>query len=316
MVYTDPAAISNRKIFMSLIAFFGGIETGLIYALVALGVLISFRILDFPDLTADGSFPLGAVVFAVCVMAGVNPWLACVFAALAGALAGMVTAWLHVSFKILPLLASILVMVALYSVNLRITGGTPNLPLIGAPSVFSPFVAADYSNQFWVQPLIIAGFVVLAKVILDWFFNTKTGLAMRATGVNARMAKAQGVAASKMILLGMAISNALIALGGALFAQTTGSADLASGIGTIVIGLAAVIIGENLLGSKRILWITLSAILGALVYRLLIAFALGNDFLQGLGVRPTDLNLITAILVVIALRLPVIKRSLRRKQSS
>ncbi len=301
---------------MSLIAFFGGIEAGLIYALVALGVLISFRILDFPDLTADGSFPLGAVVFAVSVGLGVNPWLACLAGAAAGACAGMVTAWLNVSLKILPLLASILVMVALYSINLRITGGTPNLPLINAPSVFTPFIAEDFSNQFWVQPLIIVVFVVLAKLLLDWFFNTKTGLAMRATGVNARMAKAQGVATSKMVVLGMAISNALIALGGALFAQTTGSADLASGIGTIVIGLAAVIIGENLLSSKRIIVITLAAILGALVYRLLIAFALGNSFLQELGVRPTDLNLITAVLVVIALRLPMIKRSLTRKTTS
>lgn len=301
---------------MSLIAFFGGIEAGLIYALVALGVLISFRILDFPDLTADGSFPLGAVVFAVCVGSGVNPWLACLAGAVAGACAGMITAWLNVSLKILPLLASILVMVALYSINLRIAGGTPNIPLIGAPSVFEPFTAADFSNQFWVQPLIIAGFVAAAKLLLDWFFNTKTGLAMRATGVNARMAKAQGVATSKMVVLGMAVSNALIALGGALFAQTTGSADLASGIGTIVIGLAAVIIGENLLGSKRIILITLAAIVGALVYRMLIAFALGNEFLQSLGVRPTDLNLITAVLVVIALRLPVIKRSLTRKTTS
>ncbi|MCS4533634.1 ABC transporter permease [Neisseria montereyensis] len=301
---------------MSLIAFFGGIEAGLIYALVALGVLISFRILDFPDLTADGSFPLGAVVFAVCVGSGMNPWLACLAGAAAGACAGVVTAWLNVSLKILPLLASILVMVALYSVNLRITGGTPNLPLINAPSVFSSFVADDYSNQFWVQPLIIAGFVVVAKLLLDWFFNTKTGLAMRATGVNARMAKSQGVATSKMIVLGMAISNGLIALGGALFAQTTGGADLASGIGTIVIGLAAVIIGENLLSSKRIVFITLSAIIGAIVYRLLISFALGNAFLQSIGVRPTDLNLITAILVVIALRLPIIKRALKRKQTS
>ena len=301
---------------MSLIAFFGGIEAGLIYALVALGVLISFRILDFPDLTADGSFPLGAVVFAVSVGLGVNPWVACLAGAAAGACAGMVTAWLNVSLKILPLLASILVMVALYSINLRITGGTPNLPLINAPSVFTPFIAEDFSNQFWVQPLIIVIFVVLAKLLLDWFFNTKTGLAMRATGVNARMAKAQGVATSKMVVLGMAISNALIALGGALFAQTTGSADLASGIGTIVIGLAAVIIGENLLSSKRIIVITLAAILGALVYRLLIALALGNSFLQELGVRPTDLNLITAVLVVIALRLPMIKRSLTRKTTS
>lgn len=301
---------------MSLIAFFGGIEAGLIYALVALGVLISFRILDFPDLTADGSFPLGAVVFAVSVGWGANPWLACIFGALAGALAGMLTAWLHVSLKLLPLLAGILVMVALYSINLRITGGTPNLPLIDSPSVFSPFLAEDYSNQFWVQPLVVLLFVAVSKCLLDWFFHTKTGLAMRATGINARMASAQGVSASKMIVLGMALSNALIALGGALFAQTTGSADLASGIGTIVIGLAAVIIGENLFGRRNIVMITLSAVAGAVVYRLLIAFALGNEFLQGIGVRPTDLNLITAVLVVAALRLPVLKRVFKRKQTS
>lgn len=250
---------------MTLIAFFGGIETGLIYALVALGVLISFRILDFPDLTADGSFPLGAVVFAVSVGAGVNPWLACLLGALAGAAAGTVTAWLHVSLNILPLLASILVMVALYSLNLRITGGTPNLPLIDTPSVFSPFTAPDFSNQFWIQPLIVLIFVIAAKLLLDWFFNTKTGLAVRATGINARMARAQGVPTSKMIILGMALSNALIALGGALFAQTSGSADMSSGIGTIVIGLAAVIIGENLLPAKRIFLITLSAVLGSIV---------------------------------------------------
>ena len=298
---------------MTLIAFFGGIETGLIYALVALGVLISFRILDFPDLTADGSFPLGAVVFAVSVGAGVNPWLACLLGALAGAAAGTVTAWLHVSLNILPLLASILVMVALYSLNLRITGGTPNLPLIDTPSVFSPFTAPDFSNQFWVQPLIILFFVIAANLLLDWFFNTKTGLAVRATGINARMARAQGVPTSKMIVLGMALSNALIALGGALFAQTSGSADMSSGIGTIVIGLAAVIIGENLLPAKRIFLITLSAVLGSIVYRLMIAFALGNEQLQSIGVRPTDLNLITAVLVVFALQLPAVKRRLKRK---
>lgn len=295
---------------MSLIAFLGGIENGLIYALVALGVLISFRILDFPDLTADGSFPLGAVVFAVSVGAGVNPWLACLFGAAAGAAAGMATAWLHVSLKILPLLASILVMVALYSVNLRITGGTPNIPLLDSPSVFSPFLESDAANQFWIQPLIISVFVIAAKILLDWFFNTKTGLAVRSTGVNARMARAQGVATSKMIVLGMALSNALIALGGALFAQTNGNADLASGIGTIVIGLAAVIIGENLLPAKRIVFVTLSAIIGAIIYRLLVTLALG------IGVKSSDLNLITAALVVVALQLPAVKRRFKRKNAS
>ena len=300
---------------MTLIALFGGIESGLIYALVALGVLISFRILDFPDLTTDGSFPLGAAIFAVCVTNGINPWLACLAGAAGGAAAGMVTAWLHVSLKILQLLSSILVMVALYSINLRVMDA-PMIPLNGEPSVFSPFIAEDYSNQFWVQPLIILGFVVVAKLLLDWFFSTEAGLSMRATGVNSHMARAQGVGTSKMIIIGMALSNALVALGGALFAQTQGSADVASGIGTIVIGLAAVIIGENLFPGKRMLVLTLSAIIGALVYRLVITFALGSEFLQSFGVRQTDLNLITAVLVVVALRLPYIKRYFKRKRSS
>ena len=206
-------------------------------------------------------------------------------------------------------------MVALYSLNLRIAGGSPNLPLIDTPSVFSPFVAADFSNQYWVQPLVAAGFVLAAKLLLDWFFNTQTGLAVRATGVNARMARAQGVNTGGMIVLGMALSNALVALGGALFAQTSGSADITGGIGTIVIGLAAVIIGQNLLPSSRIVLLTLAAVLGAVVYRLLIAFALGNDALQNLGVRPTDLNLITALLVVAALQIPAVKGRLKRKHA-
>lgn len=300
---------------MSIEALFGAFESGLIYALVAMGVLISFRILDFPDLTADGSFPLGGAVAAVCIVGGVNPWLACLAGMATGALAGVVTAWLHVSLGILQLLASILVMVALYSVNLRIMGA-PNLPLIGEQTVFSPFVAADFSNQYWVQPLVILGFVVIGKLLLDWFFSTEAGLSMRATGANQRMAKAQGVGTSKMIIIGMALSNALIALGGALFVQTQGGADISIGVGTIVIGLAAVIIGETLLPGKR-MWVwVLSVIVGAVLYRLFIALALGSDTLRNIGFGPQDLNLLTAVLVVLALRMPYIKRWLKRKQAS
>ncbi len=291
---------------MSIEALLGAWESGLIYALVALGVLISFRILDFPDLTADGSFPLGGAVCAVCIIHGVNPWLATCLGMAAGAVAGMVTAWLHVSLKILQLLASILVMVALYSINLRIMGA-PNIPLIGEPTVYTPFVAADASNQFWVQPLVVLCFVVVAKVALDAFFATETGLSMRATGANARMARSQGVATSKMVILGMAISNALIALAGALFVQTQGGADISIGIGTIVVGLAAVIIGETLIPAKRMVWITLAVIVGALLYRFFIALALSSDVLQGIGIGPQDLNLITALLVIAALVLPRVK---------
>lgn len=297
---------------MSSIALFGALESGLIYALVALGVLISFRILDFPDLTADGSFPLGGAVFAICVTHGINPWLATALGGVAGACAGLVTAWLHVSLKIMQLLASILIMVALYSVNLRIMGA-PNLPLLDQPSVFTPFFNADGSNQYWVQPLVIFGFVLIAKFFLDWFFATEIGLSMRATGVNARMARAQGVNTSRILLLGMAISNAFIALAGALFVQTQGGADISIGIGTIVVGLAAVIIGETLIPGKRFIIITLAVIVGAVLYRAFIALALGSDTLQHIGFGPQDLNLVTAILVVLALRLPAIKGYFKRK---
>ncbi len=297
---------------MSLLAFFGALESGLIYALVALGVLISFRILDFPDLTADGSFPLGGAVAGLSIIAGFNPWLACIFGMLAGAIAGVVTAWLHVKLGILQLLASILVMVALYSVNLRIMGA-PNLPLLGEPTVFEGFVTD--SNGFWMRCVVIGGVVILAKLFLDWFFSTETGLAMRATGSNLRMAQAQGIHTSWITILGMAVSNALIALAGALFVQTQGGADISIGIGTIVIGLAAVIIGETIMPAKKMIWITLAVIVGAVLYKLFIQIALSNQLLRDIGFGPQDLNLITALLVVFALILPTLKSKLLSRRS-
>ena len=296
---------------MSLIAFFGALESGLIYGLVALGVLISFRTLDFPDLTADGSFPLGGAVAGVAIIAGINPWLACVFGMLAGAVAGVVTAWLHVKLGILQLLASILVMVALYSVNLRIMGA-PNLPLLGEPSVFTSVVTQE--NGFWMRCLVIGVVILIAKLFLDWFFSTETGLSMRATGSNLRMAQAQGINTSWMTILGMAISNGLIALAGALFVQTQGSADISIGIGTIVIGLAAVIIGETIIPAKRIWLITFAVIVGAILYKLFIQIALSSDTLRSIGFGSQDLNLITALLVVIALVLPQVKAKILTKR--
>lgn len=296
---------------MSLISLFGAFEVGLIFGLVALGVLISFRILNFPDLTADGSFPLGGAVCAVCIVSGLNPWLATLFGMLAGAAAGFVTAWLNVSLKIMQLLASILVMIALYSVNLRIMGA-PNVPIIWDPTIFTPFIAEDYSNQFWVKPLIVLIFVIVVKLLLDRFFASQTGLSLRSTGANARMSRAQGINTNKMTYLGMMVSNALIALGGSLYVQTQGGADVSIGIGTIVIGLAAVIIGETLITSRKIFWITLSVIVGAILYRLFIAMALHSGPLQKLGFGAQDLNLITAILVVIALILPQLKTKFKK----
>ncbi|MFW2177231.1 MULTISPECIES: ABC transporter permease [unclassified Moraxella] len=289
---------------MSLLALFSALESGLIYALVALGVYISFRVLDFPDLTADGSFPLGGAVAGISILAGFNPWLACIFGMLAGAMAGVVTAWLHVKLGILQLLSSILVMVALYSINLRIMKA-PNLPLLGEPSVFQALVTD--TNGFWMRCLIIGAVVIAGKLFLDWFFSTETGLAMRATGSNLRMSQAQGINTSKSIVLGMAISNALIALAGALFVQTQGGADISIGVGTIVIGLAAVIIGETIIPSKRMLWITLSVIVGAILYKLFIQIALSSELLRSIGFGSQDLNLITALLVIVALILPKMK---------
>ncbi|MDO4795407.1 MAG: ABC transporter permease [Brachymonas sp.] len=289
---------------MSLVSFMGAVEIGLIFALVALGVWISFRVLNFPDLTADGSFPLGGAVAAVLIVAGHNPWLACAAAAAAGAVAGFVTSWLHVRLGILQLLASILTMIALYSINLRIMDA-PNVALLGEATVFTPFVSDD--NAYWMQPLVLIVIVLAAKVVLDWFFTSQIGLALRATGANARMACAQGIATGRYTLAGMALSNALIALAGALYVQTQGGADISMGIGTIVVGLAAVIIGETLLPSRKLFVITLAVVVGAVLYRLFITLALEADFI---GLQAQDLNLITAVLVGFALVLPKIKAKL------
>lgn len=286
----------------------GALEIGLIFGLVALGVLISFRILRFPDLTVDGSFPLGGATAATLISMGWDPFSATLVATFAGALAGMVTGFLNIKLKIMDLLASILMMIALYSINLRIMG-RPNVPLITEPTVFSilqPGALADYV----ARPLILIVVVIAAKLVLDWYFSTQTGLAMRATGSNPRMARSHGVATGTMVLVGMAISNALCALAGALFAQSQGGADISMGIGTIVIGLAAVIVGESILPSRRMMIITLSVIVGAVLYRFFIALALNADFL---GLKAQDLNLVTAVLVTVALVIPLIKQRLRGK---
>jgi len=301
-----PNVFFKKDLFMSLYTLLGALEIGLIFSLVALGVLISFRILTFPDLTVDGSFPLGGAVAATMIAAGYNPFLATGVAILAGALAGFTTAWLNVRLKIMDLLASILMMIALYSINLRVMG-KPNVPLISEPTIFS-ILLPDWMPDYVERPLVLIVVVVLAKLLLDWFFSSEIGLAMRATGANARMARAQGIATGRATLAGMALANALVALGGALFAQTQGGADISMGIGTIVIGLAAVIIGENILPARRLVWTTLAVILGAILYRFFIALALNSDFI---GLQAQDLNLVTAVLVMLALVLPMGKRKLK-----
>ena len=288
---------------MSVIAFWGAVELGLVYAFVAIGVYLAFRVLDFPDLTVDGSFPLGAAVTAVLIIAGVNPWLAAFVAMLAGAAAGLVTAMLNVRFRILNLLASILTMIALFSVNLRVMG-KPNVALINAETMLSPFFGHGL-RDFYVRPLFVGVLVAVAVVLVWRFLESDAGLSMRATGANARMARAQGVDTNRQIYAGIALSNALVALGGGLFAQTNGFADVTSGVGTIVVGLAAVIIGETLFGARGILMALIGCVLGSILYRIAIQLALSSDVL---GLQASDLNFVTALLVTVALVLPRLRR--------
>lgn len=288
---------------MSAIAFFGAVESGLVYAFVGLGVYLAFRILDFPDLTVDGSFPLGGGVCAVLIIAGANPWAATFAAILAGGAAGLVTAFLNVRFKILHLLASILTMIALFSINLRIMG-KPNVALLAEATVLTPFYGLGVPD-YLVRPLFLAVLVLAALVGLAWFLSTDFGLAMRATGANPRMARAQGISTDRSIYVGMALSNGLVGLAGAMFAQTNGFADVTSGVGTIVVGLAAVIVGETLFRSRRIPVILFGCVVGSILYRLAIQAALSFDWL---GLRSSDLNLVAAVLVALALILPRLRK--------
>ncbi|ENR66390.1 ABC transporter permease [Brucella abortus] len=289
---------------MSQIAFWGAVELGLVFAFVAIGVYLAFRVLDFPDLTVDGSFPLGAAVTGVLILAGYNPWLAAAIAMVAGAAAGLVTATLNVCFRILNLLASILTMIALFSVNLRVMG-RPNIALINQDTMLTPFFGHGIP-EYYVRPLFLFVLVAITVFVVWRFLESDMGLAMRATGANPRMARAQGVRTDRQIYLGMAISNALVALGGSLFAQTNGFADVTSGVGTIVVGLAAVIIGETLLRSRYILVILIGCVAGSIIYRIAIQLALSNGDIVGL--QASDLNIATALLVTFALILPRLRR--------
>lgn len=293
-------------------AFWGAIQTALIYAFVGLGVYLSFRVLDFPDLTVDGTFPLGAAVAAVLLLGGTNPWLASLAAVAAGALGGLVTAALNVRFKILHLLASILTMIALYSINLRIMGQS-NTSIRGTETIFTPFYDHGLANNL-VRPAVIAVILVVVILALAWFLTSNFGLAMRAVGTNPKMAEAQGIRVGFNKYVGMAISNGIVAFAGALYVQSYLFADVGLGTGTIVVGLAAVIIGESLF---RLPWIwaaLLGCAIGSVVYRLALQFALDWDgFCIGesfcLDLNTSDLNLITAVLVALALILPRVRTS-------
>jgi len=297
---------------MSLIAFLGAIETGLLFGIVALGVFISFRVLDFPDLTVDGSLPMGAATSATLIVAGVNPFVACLGAIIAGAAAGLVTAWLNVKLGILHLLASILTMIALYSVNLRIMG-KPNQALLGEETVFTPFENMIDLPYYWVTPMVLLGIIIVILVLLNMFLSSEVGLGMRATGVNSRMASAQGIKTGAMKLAGIALSNGMVALAGALFAQIQGGADITMGVGVIVVGLAAVILGEATFSTRTIILATIGCVVGSILYRVVVALALNADFI---GLQAQDLKLVTAVLVVLAMTLPSARQKFAKRKSA
>jgi putative ABC transport system permease protein len=284
---------------LTLFAFVGAVETGLIFALVALGSFLTFRLLDFPDLTVEGSFPLGAAVAAKLMVAGFDPWAATAVGGVAGCFAGLATAYLNLKLRILHILASILTAIALYSVNLRIMSG-PNVGLLNVATVYTFGERLGIPSLY--VPLIVVGIVVIAaKLLLDVFLATGFGMALRATGANPRMARANGINVNLMICVGLAIANGLTGLAGGLFAQILGAADVSMGIGVIVIALAAVIGGTAVMPARLIPLLTLACVLGSIVYRIAIAFALNSDLV---GLSASDVNLVTAILVAVALVAP------------
>ncbi|MDF2522734.1 MAG: transporter permease [Clostridiales bacterium] len=277
----------------------GAVSLGLVWAIMTIGVYITYRILDIADLTVEGSIAMGAAIAATAISSGMNPFAATILALLGGLAAGLVTGLLHTQLKIPALLAGILTMIALYSINLRIMGKA-NVSLLRMDTVFTPFVKIGLSSN--VAVIVLGLLCVLGVVfILYWFFGTEIGSAIRATGDNPHMVRAQGINTNVMIIIGLVISNGLVAISGALIAQSQSFADVQMGTGSIVIGLASVIIGEVLFGKKNFFSRLISLVLGAVTYRIIIAAVLK------LGMPANDLKLFTAITVAIALALPMFK---------
>ena len=302
----------------------GATTIGLILALLAMGVYLSFRIFNFPDITADGSITLGAAVSATLLVKGVSPELVTLAAFAAGMLAGMTTGVLHTKFKINGLLSGILVMTALYSINLHVMGSS-NLPLLSVTTITTyaqnlgrwmtghdsatllgwPVSARDFGS------LVVVGAIVFVISLIAWlFFNTNLGSAMRASGDNEQMIRALGVSVENMIVLGLCISNGLVAFAGALLAQYQGFADVQMGIGMIVWGLASVIIGRALIGSDSVGAALTGTIMGSVLFRLIIALALRW------GLNPNDLKLVTALFVFGALVLPMTMQKVRKRAAA
>lgn len=289
-------------------ALIGSVELGMIYAVLALGVFLSFRTLNTPDLTVDGSIVTGAAASAMLCTLDVHPVIGLIAAFAGGACAGAVTALLNTKLKIQPLLAGILVMLGIYSINLRIMGNKANLPLTRSDTIYSK--AEELLPQESAK-LIIGGIVLILSIALFFFFlKTRMGFALRATGDNEEMVRAAGISSDGMKLLGLAVSNGFVGLAGGLLAQYQGYADIGMGVGMVVIGLASVIIGEVIFGVSCLLRRLIAVSLGAIVYRLVLAIALN------FGMQATDMKLVSAVIVVIALSLGVLGESfsIRKKK--
>lgn len=275
------------------------LQQGLVWSLVALGIWLTFRVVNVADLTVDGTLTTGGAVAARLLTLGVNPLAATLAGFLAGAAGGAITGLLHTRAKVQPLLAGIISMTALYSINLRIMGRA-NIALLR----FKTLVPTDP----WAQLILFLVITAVVVLLLNLFFRTEIGLALRATGDNDAMVRTFGVSSDNMKLLGLVVSNGIVGLGGALVAQYGGFADAQMGIGTVVAGLAALIMGEAVFGSPSVLRATLAAVLGSVLYRGLVALALRAGF------QASDLKLVTAVLVVLALTTPALKRRFRSQE--
>ncbi len=276
---------------------------GLLWGILALGVYLTYRVLDIADLTVEGSYPLGAAVGVSFIAGGGSPVMAVVLAFLAGAVAGIVTGLLHTKLKIPALLAGILTMIGLYSINIRVMGDKSNVSILRMDTIYTFFENFGLGKN---ESILVCGliFVVVLIAFLYWFFGTEIGAAIRATGCNKQMIRAQGVDTDITIILGLLISNGMVAMAGALIGQSQGFADVGMGTGTIVIGLASVIIGEVLFGTRNFLNWLLAVVGGSIVYRVVIAVVLK------MGMNQNDMKLLTAIIVVIALAMPLIKEKI------
>lgn len=276
------------------------IAQGLMWSMLAIGVFLSFRVLDVPDMTCEGSFPLGGAIAASLISANINPGWGILGAMAGGAAAGIITGVLYTKLKIPAILSGILTMIALYSINLHVMGKA-NISLLRAETIFSvtgEFFHIGLAVSAFIVPLV---FMTVISAFIYWFFGTELGMCIRATGYNPQMVRAQGVNTDSMVILGLCLSNALIGLCGAVVAQNNGFADVGMGIGTIVIGLASVIIGEVILNSDSFSSSLIAVVLGSIVYRIVIAAVLY------LGMPPNDLKLFTAIIVMLALAMPLVK---------